>query len=332
MKFGRLLACIQVCILCMSSVSAWCSQDLPLTPGNERTIVYISLSLYDIFDINENSQTYSMMMSMRLRWTDPRLSHEGQADIKRPLEEIWYPNILLPTGQKNWTPIPKYVSISPSGEVMYQLNIRGVFSQTLNLSEYPFDQHIFNLPIYYEYSQDEFGLLPDPQKPFFFTKKITAADWTVNNYQIKSEEEAIAGNDIYSRFSLSFEATRRPGYIVIKFIIPLIFIVAMSWIVFWIDPREIRSQFSIAVTSVLTLIAYHIALANKLPEIPYLTNMDIFIFGATVIVFTSLLEVLKTSHYVSLGKVDQVLKMDKVCRWLFPTVFAIVTAYSFFIR
>jgi hypothetical protein len=82
-------------------------------------------------------------------------------------------------------------------------------------------------------------------------------------------------------------------------------IVAMSWVVFWIDPLEIRSQFSVSVTTVLTLIAYHISLGSRLPEIPYLTRMDIFIFGSTLIVFASLLEVVLTSHLAGTGRVSQ---------------------------
>ncbi len=55
---------------------------------------------------------------------------------------------------------------------------------------------------------------------------------------------------------LFFDATRKPGYYVLKVIFPLILIVIMSWTVFWIAPSESGTQISVAVTSILTLIAY----------------------------------------------------------------------------
>ncbi|MFV2073735.1 MAG: hypothetical protein ACC742_13935, partial [Thermoanaerobaculales bacterium] len=42
-------------------------------------------------------------------------------------------------------------------------------------------------------------------------------------------------------------------------------IVFMSWVVFWIDPRHVGPRISVAVTSMLTLIAYRFLLGQLLP-------------------------------------------------------------------
>jgi hypothetical protein len=52
----------------------------------------------------------------------------------------------------------------------------------------------------------------------------------------------------------------------VKVILPLILIVAMSWIVFWIDPEESGIQISVAITTMLTLIAYRFAVGADLPK------------------------------------------------------------------
>ena len=131
MTCRRTLAYLQLLILCIFSAPAWCDEDLPPTSGNEPVVVHVSLVIHDIFDINDNNQTFSLLMSARVRWKDPRLSHEGQGNIKRKLEEIWYPNMTSLTLQKSWSYVPKYANISPSGEVVYHRNIRGTFSQHL---------------------------------------------------------------------------------------------------------------------------------------------------------------------------------------------------------
>ena len=87
-------------------------------------------------------------------------------------------------------------------------------------------------------------------------------------------------------------------------------------------------QLSVAVTAALTLIAYHIALAGKLPDIPYLTRMDKFLFGSTLLVFTALLEVVFTSRLAGAGRLRLARSMDRVCAILFPLTFIAIAAYA----
>ena len=118
---------------------------------------------------------------------------------------------------------------------------------------------------------------------------------------------------------------------VIKAITPLALIVMMSWVVFWIDPKQVPNQLSVAVTTVLTLIAYHIALSGRLPEIPYLTHMDKFLFTSTVLVFMALIEVVITSHLASLNKLQLAHRIDLTARWAFPLLFISALGFSFLI-
>ena len=146
------------------------------------------------------------------------------------------------------------------------------------MRNYPFDRQVFRIPIVSEYSEEDVVLLPDPEEPSFMAETFTVADWDIKNFGVRSIESQVNRYDLSSRFEIYFEAVRRSEFIILTFIIPLALIVGMSWIVFWIDPREIRSQFSVSVTTVLTLIAYYITLTSRLPEIPYLTRMDYLCF------------------------------------------------------
>ncbi len=90
-------------------------------------------------------------------------------------------------------------------------------------------------------------------------------------------------------------ASRRPQHYLLKVILPLLLIVFMSWAVFWIDPTMGASQISVAVTSVLTLIAYRFAIGNEVPKLPYLTLLDSLILLAPILVCLSLVEVITTT-------------------------------------
>ncbi len=321
--------CFYISIICLISIPAWANVNVPPTPDGKALPVYITLGIIDIYDINDNKQNLSLGIIGKIRWKDPRLAHEGPGSIKRRLEEIWYPYISFSSLLHSWTPILRFAEVMPDGEVVYRINTRGEFSQSLNLHKYPFDRQVIRIPIVSEYSDEDVVLLPDPEEPSFIAEKFTVADWEIKNFGIRSIESQVNRFDLSSRFEVYFEADRRSEFIILTFIIPLALIVGMSWIVFWINPSEIRSQFSVSVTTVLTLIAYYISLTSRLPEIPYLTRMDIFVFGSTILVFASLLEVVVTSHLAGTGRLNIGRRIDAKCRWLFPLSFALVVFFSF---
>jgi hypothetical protein len=111
-------------------------------------------------------------------------------------------------------------------------------------------------------------------------------------------------------------------------IIPLVLIVAMSWCVFWIDPKEAGSQISVAITAMLTLIAYRFAVGSDLPAISYLTRLDYFILASTFLVYASLVEVIITTNYVKSGKLALARAIDRWARWLFPATFVLLAIES----
>ncbi|MEN8711714.1 MAG: hypothetical protein ABF326_05910, partial [Arenicellales bacterium] len=76
-------------------------------------------------------------------------------------------------------------------------------------------------------------------------------------------------------------------------------------------------------------IAYHIALSGRLPQIPYLTQMDKFLFSSTILVFMSLIEVVITSHLSSTDRLALARRIDLTARWFFPVLFALSFGISF---
>jgi hypothetical protein len=128
--------------------------------------------------------------------------------------------------------------------------------------------------------------------------------------------------------AMVLEAERLPGYYWIKVIAPLILIVAMSWAVNWIDPKDIGTKISITITAMLTLIAYRFAIGAALPQISYLTRMDLFILFSTILIYASLVTVVTTAALSNKGKPGIAKRIDQVSRWGFPLFFAISWIFS----
>ena len=106
----------------------------------------------------------------------------------------------------------------------------------------------------------------------------------------------------------------------------------MSWVVFWIDPKESGTQISVAITTMLTLIAYRFTVGADLPKVSYLTRIDYFILAATFLVFASLIEAVVTSAYARVGKLNRARVIDRWARILFPTIFILMAFESLFFR
>src|SRR4029434_1968847 len=160
---------------------------------------------------------------------------------------------------------------------------------------------------------------------------VTLPDWTIEKFEVKPLMYALAPRHQYSSYAFEFTASRNVQHYILKVILPLVLIVIMSWAVFWIDPINASSQVSIAMTSMLTLIAYRFAIDSQLPLLPYMTRLDIFILVSTLLVFFSLIEVVVTIILDNGQKKKRAKRIDDFCRVIFPVIFFLASV-SIFVR
>jgi hypothetical protein len=193
------------------------------------------------------------------------------------------------------------------------------------LRDFPFDRQVFEIQLAATgYTSEEVELVIDPKSRI--SERFSLPDWNVIGWKTESKDiQAFFGGENAVAITLSFEATRRAGYFIGKVIVPLVMIVAMSWVVFWIDPRESGTQVSVAITSILTLIAYRFAVGAHLPKVEYMTRLDLFVLGSSILVFVSLIQVVVTSSYAKTDRILKARRIDLWCRWLFPIVFVLIT-------
>jgi hypothetical protein len=323
-----LLCCIAPLVLLatLAEVGTVCADESGATRPNE---VFVAVGLIDLDAVSSADQSFTVNLALGFRWHDPALAHGGSGHVRRNLNEVSAPRFVLINQQKTWSSLLDVVDISPSGEAVFRMRLWGDFSQPLHLHDFPFDDHQFSIPII-AISQDgrPIRLLSDPETDSYIADELSVADWRIKDWSAGEAQIELTRDIAGQGFIFSVHAERIYNHYVVKFIIPLILIVMMSWIVFWIDPEESGSQLSVAVTAALTLIAYHIALAGKLPDIPYLTRMDLFLFGSTLLVFSALLEVVVTSRLVRSGNVPLARRLDLVCRLLFPFIYILVAGWS----
>jgi hypothetical protein len=327
----KAVSCLATLLLAVFSATPAESAEMS-RPTNGPLKVYVTIFIVDVDDISGANQSFDANIYVQCRWRDERLAHKGPKSIVRAVDEIWNPEIQVINQQKIWLTLPRIVKISPEGEVRYHQRAWGSFSQPLKLKDFPFDRQVFSVQLAtIDYTPEEIELVQDKNDESGMAQELSVADWKITGY--KAEPRPYKPSPTTSPlagFAFSFEAERKAGYFIIKVIIPLILIVAMSWVVFWIDPKESGTQISVAITTMLTLIAYRFAIDTDLPKISYLTRMDFFIMLSTVLVYASLIEVVVTSAFAKDGKISRARTIDLWMRWVFPSLFTIVAVKSLF--
>jgi hypothetical protein len=301
---------------------------------NGPTEVNISIYVLDIDEINNVSQSFDANVFIQLIWMDPRLAHLHPEPVIRNLNEVWNPRVQFINQQKIWQTLPEIVEILPDGQVIYRQRVWGSFSQPLELRDFPFDNQTLNIQLVSAaYNTQEILFISSATSKSGIAPKFSMVDWNIVDWKVNSTPFNIgSGIEDVTAFSLSINVDRKFDYFTIKVILPLILIIMMSWVVFWIDPTESGSQIGVAVTSMLTLIAYRFAVAGDLPKVSYLTRLDYFILCATFLVFASLIEVVITSDMTRKGNINRARTIDRWSRILFPMLLCIIAYETLVLR
>ena len=301
----------------------------------EPTKVNFFVFVLDIDKIDGAAQSFTANVFIRLSWKDKRLAHEGIIRTV-PLTEIWNPDVLIANrGGIMQKSLPEVVKVATDGTVIYLQRYTGPLSQPLKLSEFPFDQHRFTIQFVSPNSSlQEVQFVPAPaiRDPKVIGgamyHELSLPDWKVTEYMAKTHPYNPAGDIEVAGFAFEFTAKRYAVYYVWQVIIPLVFIVMMSWGAFYIDPTNAGAQIGVATSSMLTLIAYRFMLGNLIPRLPYMTRLDYFTLGSTVLVFLTLMEVVITTNLALKEKVKIARIIDRWCRFVFPVTFVLWSVWS----
>lgn len=97
--------------------------------------------------------------------------------------------------------------------------------------------------------------------------------------------------------------------------------VILSWAVFWIEVDDLSTQVQIAVTTVLTIIAFAFAISGNLPRVSYLTFIDAFFLTCYLFVFIAIAELMSVhvSHRTGGREIADLIRRH--ARWLVPVAF-----------
>ncbi|PWJ43912.1 ligand-gated ion channel [Sediminitomix flava] len=297
-------------------------------PG-KPTDVQVGMLVIDIDEISDSDQSFTVNFFYVLRWRDTRLAHDQGDVMIQPLDSIWNPRIQLTNQQKVWSTFPKTVSISRDGLVTYRQRVWGNFSQPLKLHDFPMDEQVFTITMAAAgYNHNDVSFIINDSLAYV-TRTPSIADWKILSHKaFKDDLQIIPSRPGVASVSLSFVAKRYLGYYVFTIIIPLILIMLMASIIFWLPATDIGHRVSVSITSMLTVIAYRFMITNSLPVISYLTRLDKYILFSTVLIFSTLFYSILVKHKGDVKGVEFAAKIDGKAKVWYPIIIILATALT----
>lgn len=295
-----------------------------------------TLYLWNLSDIDEKDGTFSADIYLMLKWTDKRLAFQGsdksliytEKGAEEKLREIWWPEIDFVNATTLETR-NRVLSISPSGNVEYSVKVLGAFFNTMDLTQFPFDEHDFEIHIQ--------SFLWDNKSLKFVANKLEAGD--LANANIRSLrpthwDTKVTNvpfmSDTYSDFGATIHFVRNPTFFNYQILIPIVITLLAISSVFFLDVADLGSRLNLALTSFLILVAMKFVINEELPPVDYLMLVDYIFFFSYFCCCLSV--VISCIDYVLWKKhPDVALRLDRHAIWVPLLVFFVLYCILFLI-
>tara|TARA_Y100000590_G_scaffold402593_1_gene488476 strand:- start:76 stop:1275 length:1200 start_codon:yes stop_codon:yes gene_type:complete len=312
-------------------------------------IVKADLLVEDIHSINGKDLDFESSFTLWAHWKDERvantLKNMGVYTSKgKPLYLCDFsPTQVIGDTRKIFDPVVEFfnrkgkpnfefgmqdwIEIFSDGTVQSRLRDKTKFKANFDFRRFPFDKQTLSFEIWSEFPSFMVEIIPDEPAMTEYKETLYAfgdqedgiiiPGWDL--VDVTYENYSYVENDgyPYTGFMLYLDVQRQSSYYLFKIILPIIFILVISWSVFWVRGSQLEAKVNVTIVCLLSLIAYNFIIDEDLPKLAYLTFLDSFILLsyfytgiATILCVYSFVRKLRSGKDISV--------VDLKARWIGP--------------
>ena len=294
--------------LCSNILEKLNSPSFPYSKSKPIT-VKVDLEIEDVHKISGKNLDFETSYAMWLHWKDDNLikvlkEFEVFTNKGKPLYLCDYtPKSIIGEKRKIFDPVVEFfnlkekpnfesglqdwIEIFSDGTVQSRVRDTKIFKGYFNFKNFPFDKQNLSFEIWSEFPSSMVRIIAE--EPVMSEYKENLYSFNVENEGISIpgwdlvgmnyENYTVSENDgfEYSGLVVNLEVERQSAYYLFKIILPIIFILAISWSVFWVRGSQLEAKVNITIVCLLSLIAYNFIIDEDLPKLSYLTFLDFFI-------------------------------------------------------
>ena len=287
-----------------------------------RTQVQIGVRVLDLIEIDDVKQAMTLDFVLFARWQDDAVARQlaGQRSCQLALHSVWNPGLRVVGERELHSKLEEVVVVASDGSVTYMQRFIGSLRATANLRAFPTDSRTLRVRIVAPgYGPQEVQFVPDSAH-MGLEPDPSVANWVFDRVTSEVAPYSVENLGELASFTFSIEARRRPDVYAWRLGIPILLIVLMSWLPFWIPPTELGSRNSLASLAMLNMIAFQVVLRSMLPPVPYLTRADWISTAALILIFLALVESAATGVLELRGKSQRAGTINRISRLAFPVV------------
>ncbi len=305
-------------------------------PAGVPTVVGLTMMLQDISRFNDVEQTLTADLYVVARWRDPRLADPtrgtGSADCPVPGKELWMPRIEPENMRSRQLFYDQRFLVDANGTITLARRLLVEVANPLDLHDFPFDRHLFRITLWPTISRTDEVVFHPLHQRLTINQHLSLLGWNVGTPTASVQESNRVGRmGEFSQYDVDIELVRDWGYYAWKLGVPLFLIVLMAYTVYFIPPSGVAQQVGVGMTSMLTLIAYMLALGSSLPKISYLTRADRLFVGCSLLVFLGLLKAILTTVWVQRDAKSVIRWTDRLGRWFYPAAVLLIVLNATFL-
>ncbi len=294
--------------------------------------VQVGLKIERISQVDSQDENYTVLASLRMDWTDPRLAFSpdscncavklySEKEFGRFLSDVQslWPGFAFFNQLGNRWIKSQTAAIWPDGRARYAESFSTTFQADFDFRQYPFDTQEFPIFLDLLYPANVYTLtdLPgysaiDPAhgEDEFIVGEFTTATSTII---------PVAADEPVSRMTFSFSAPRHLNYYVLQVFLPILLIILISWFTFFL--RDYTRRIEAAAANILLFIAFSFSLADNYPRLGYITFLDAVMgvtFAVNVLV---LLYNVYMKRLENQGQTQRVERIDNLLDWVYPLAY-----------
>ena len=272
--------------------------------------VKASLVINKLENVDGADQLFILHGTLMTRWTDTRLkNHHCTSPVSSKklcvytghlvnvvFGKIWHPDLRLMNIANKSQYENKKLTISNEGNALYEIQFNAKIHSSLNLKNTPFYKQALFITLESS-SWDNQHLLLQIGQIRFHDKKTQFIDrWTINHYSYKCILDKASGQQkSFYKCTIKLNLKCSSPYFIYRFIIPTIIFVLIGWFSFIVMPKD---RITLSLSCLFALVIYEIYISNKLPNIYYITKIDLFfILGIISICLTILYHAIEAKRF-----------------------------------
>lgn len=306
--------------------------------------VNVGIKLQQITNVDQKSENFGAVVSLIMEWNDPVQAFNPDEcdcrlkvytagtfnDFKKAIGNRW-PEFTLFNQQGNRWIQNQVAVVYATGDVTYFERFTTDFqAPDFNFKKFPFDTQQFYIRVDAIYPEDTFIYSDMPG----FTEvgtQLGEEEWYVTDYNTEVSREVANTGDFSSRYSFGFLAQRHLDYYLFRIFLPILLILLVSWITFFM--REFGKRVDVTAGNLLLFVAFNFTISNDLPRLGYLTFLDMiliatFVITVVVLIYNVFLKRLEVS-----GKEELAHRIDSFGVWVYPFFYiaaVLIVVFVFF--